>query len=87
MTAIMPQPMDSGKQPATFNAHAAAVALFIFSAKRNDANRTGAATPSARLSAVEGIRLTPAMKKRAADAKRNGLSAEEYRQTIVTCLS
>jgi hypothetical protein len=35
-----------------------------------------------KISAVEGIRLTPAMKKRAADAKRKGLSAEEYRQTI-----
>lgn len=36
-----------------------------------------------KISAVEGIRLTPAMKKRAADAEREGLSAEEYRQTIV----
>jgi len=36
-----------------------------------------------KISAVEGIRLTPAMKKRAADAERKGLSAEEYRQTIV----
>jgi hypothetical protein len=36
-----------------------------------------------KISAVEGIRLTPAMKKRADDAKRKGLSAEEYRQTIV----
>jgi hypothetical protein len=35
-----------------------------------------------KISAVEGIRLTPAMKKRASDAERNGLSAEEYRQTI-----
>ncbi len=37
----------------------------------------------AKISAVEGIRLTPAMKKRATDAERRGLSAEEYRETIV----
>jgi hypothetical protein len=37
----------------------------------------------AKISAVEGIRLTPAMKKRAADAEREGLSAEEYRQAIM----
>jgi hypothetical protein len=36
-----------------------------------------------KISAVEGIRLTPTMKKRAAEAERKGLSAEEYRQTIV----
>ena len=36
-----------------------------------------------KISAVEGIRLTPAMKKRTTDAERKGLSAEEYRQTIV----
>lgn len=36
-----------------------------------------------KISAVEGIQLTPTMKKRAADAERKGLSAEEYRQTIV----
>jgi hypothetical protein len=36
-----------------------------------------------KISAVEGIRLTPAMKKRATDAERKGLSAEEYRRTIV----
>lgn len=36
-----------------------------------------------KISAVEGIRLTPAMKKRAADAEREGLSAEEYRRAIV----
>ncbi len=36
-----------------------------------------------KISAVEGIRLTPAMEKRAADAERKGLSAEEYRQVIV----
>jgi hypothetical protein len=35
-----------------------------------------------KISAVEGIRLTPAMKKRATNAERKGLSAEEYRQTI-----
>jgi hypothetical protein len=36
-----------------------------------------------KISAIEGIRLTPSMKKRAADADREGLSAEEYRQAIV----
>ncbi|MGB8397509.1 hypothetical protein [Bradyrhizobium sp.] len=36
-----------------------------------------------KISAVEGIRLTPTMKKRAADAERKGLSAEEFRRTIV----
>ena len=36
-----------------------------------------------KISAVEGIRLTPAMKKQAADAERKGLSAEEYRRTIM----
>jgi hypothetical protein len=35
-----------------------------------------------KISAVEGIRLTPTMKKRATDAEREGLSAEEYRETI-----
>ena len=36
-----------------------------------------------KISAVEGIRLTPAMKKRAAEAERKGLSAEEHRRTIM----
>ncbi|KIZ45662.1 hypothetical protein OO17_07595 [Rhodopseudomonas palustris] len=36
-----------------------------------------------KISAVEGIRLSPAMKERAADAKQQGLSADEYRRTIV----
>jgi hypothetical protein len=36
-----------------------------------------------KISAVEGIRLKPAMKKRAAEATTKGLSAEEYRRTIV----
>jgi hypothetical protein len=35
------------------------------------------------ISAVEGIRLKPAMKKRAAEAASKGLSAEEYRRTIL----
>lgn len=35
-----------------------------------------------KISAVEGIRLTPTMKKRAAGAERKGLSAEEYRGAI-----
>jgi hypothetical protein len=36
-----------------------------------------------KISAVEGIRLKPAMQKRAAEAASKGLSAEEYRRTIV----
>jgi hypothetical protein len=37
----------------------------------------------AKISAVEGIQLTEIMEKRAADAERKGLTAEEYRRTIV----
>jgi hypothetical protein len=37
----------------------------------------------AKISAVEGIRLKPAMKRRAAEAASAGLSAEEYRKTII----
>ena len=36
-----------------------------------------------KISAVESIRLTPTMKKRAAQAEREGLSPDEYRRTIV----
>jgi hypothetical protein len=36
-----------------------------------------------KISAVEGVRMTSAMKKRANDARVKGLSAEEYRQTII----
>ncbi|HYS84515.1 MAG TPA: hypothetical protein VEN78_05890 [Bradyrhizobium sp.] len=36
-----------------------------------------------KISAVEGIRLKPAMKKRAAEANSKGLSPEEYRKVIV----
>ncbi len=36
-----------------------------------------------KISAVEGIGLKPAMKERAAEATRKGLSAEEYREAIV----
>jgi hypothetical protein len=36
-----------------------------------------------KISAVEGIRLSPAMKKRAADAGSRGLSAEEARREII----
>jgi hypothetical protein len=35
------------------------------------------------ISAVEGIRMTAAMKKRASDARAKGLAAEEYRREIV----
>jgi hypothetical protein len=37
----------------------------------------------AKISEVEGIRLTIAMKKRASEAQIKGLSAEEYRRTII----
>jgi hypothetical protein len=37
----------------------------------------------AKISAVEGIRLNPAMKKRAAEAGSKGLTAEETRRAIV----
>ena len=37
----------------------------------------------AKISAVEGIRLTGPMKKRANDARAKGLTAEEYRTTII----
>ena len=36
-----------------------------------------------KISAVEGIRLKPAMKKRAAEANSKGLSPEEFRKVIV----
>lgn len=38
----------------------------------------------AKICAVEGIHLTPAMEKRAAEAGRKGLTADEYRRTIVS---
>jgi hypothetical protein len=37
----------------------------------------------AKISEVEGIKLTPAMKKRASDARSKGLTAEEYRRSII----
>jgi hypothetical protein len=37
----------------------------------------------AKISAVEGIRLKPGMKKRAAEASSEGLSPDEYRKAIV----
>lgn len=37
----------------------------------------------AKISEVEGIRLTAAMKKRASDAQSKGLTAEEYRLSII----
>ena len=36
-----------------------------------------------KISAVEGIQLTQIMEKRASEADRKGLTAEEYRRTIV----
>ena len=37
----------------------------------------------AKISEVEGIRLTPAMKNRASEVQIKGLTAEEYRRTII----
>jgi len=37
----------------------------------------------AKISAVEGIGLTDAMRKRASEARAKGLTAEEYRSTII----
>jgi hypothetical protein len=37
----------------------------------------------AKISAVEGIRLSPAMKKRAAEAGSKGLTAQETRRAII----
>jgi hypothetical protein len=37
----------------------------------------------AKISEVEGVRLTTAMKKRASEAQIKGLSADEYRRTII----
>jgi hypothetical protein len=37
----------------------------------------------AKISAVEGIELTDAMKKRADDKRAKGLTADEYRQAII----
>jgi hypothetical protein len=37
----------------------------------------------AKISAVEGIRLTEVMEKRASEADRKGLTAEKYRRTIM----
>jgi hypothetical protein len=36
-----------------------------------------------KISSVEGIRLKPAMEKRADEARKNGLSPEEYRKVIL----
>ena len=38
----------------------------------------------AKISAVEGIRLTDAMEKRAEEGRTKGLSAEEYRRAIIS---
>jgi hypothetical protein len=38
----------------------------------------------AKISEVEGIKLTPAMKRRASDARSKGLTAEERRWTIIS---
>jgi hypothetical protein len=36
-----------------------------------------------KISAVEGIRMTPAMKKRAGESLAKGLTAEEHRRMII----
>jgi hypothetical protein len=36
-----------------------------------------------KISAVEGIRMTAAMKKRAVNARAKGLTAEEHRREII----
>jgi DUF1009 family protein len=36
-----------------------------------------------KISAVEGIEMTAAMKKRAGDARAKGLTVEEHRRTII----
>jgi hypothetical protein len=58
-------------------------------AKQKHTNRKGSkgfvvgAAGFANISAVEGIRLKPAMKKRGIEADRKGLSAEETRRAII----
>ncbi len=37
----------------------------------------------AKISEVEGIRLTAAMKRRASEAESKGLTPQEYRRTII----
>jgi hypothetical protein len=37
----------------------------------------------AKISAVEGVRLTPAMRRRAAEFDRRGLPADERRRSII----
>jgi hypothetical protein len=57
--------------------------------QKNTAGKSGktgfvlGAAGFAKISAVEGIRLKPAMKKRAAEAESKGLSAEETRRAII----
>jgi hypothetical protein len=54
--------------------------------KRTTGKKTGyviGAADFAKISAVEGIRLSPAMKKRAAEAGSKGLTAEATRRAII----
>jgi hypothetical protein len=59
--------------------------------KRSVSNRNRTATSGvvlgrerfAKISAVEGIELSPGMKKRAAEFDRRGLSGEERRRSII----
>jgi hypothetical protein len=53
---------------------------------RNDAEAVGFVIGRdrfAKISTIEGIQLTDAMKKSADDSRTKGLTAEEYRQTII----
>ena len=51
--------------------------------KNTDAGFVLGEASFAKISAVEGIRLKPAMKQRAAQAASEGLSPQEYREAIV----
>jgi hypothetical protein len=53
------------------------------SGKRGKTGFIVGAAGFAKISAVEGIRLKPGMKKRALEADRKGLSAEETRKAII----
>ena len=51
---------------------------------KDKSNFTLGAKRFAKISAVEGIELTDAMKKRADDKRAKGISAEEHRRTIIS---
>jgi hypothetical protein len=84
-------PGISEQQPApTDMAKSQKIWYAMVMAKRKDTSgkpgKTGfvvGAAGFAKISAVEGIRLSPAMKKRAAEAGSKGLTAEEARRVII----